>query len=176
MRSRWLLFLGLFLTSALSSLAMIDTLSVPELIRQSDLVILAEVERQTDVPALNMASDSGKISHATGAPQPLPQLETVVRPIRYFKGASPAGQRLTFVTLGAVSGKPWFEDEPRFPPVGRQVLLFLKHGKASFSPVNMIQGVWPIDQASGKPQGMGFGYSMEDIETEMKNQQVPARK
>ena len=170
MTCRSLLVLVLVLFAALPGRTMIETLPIPQLVRESELIVLGEVERQTDLPGLAPTGDEKKPTHATGAPRALPRVESVVKPVRVLKGKVQPGQQLTFVTLGAVSGQPWFEDEPRFPPVGRRVLLFLRNGKSGLEPVNLIQGVWPLDPSHQKLQGMGFGYSLEDIATEIRSQ------
>ena len=56
----------------------------------------------------------------------------------------------------------WMEDNVELPPVGSEVLLFLKQNeKGELKPVNSIQGVWPIHD--GKPVGAGHGITLEQI-------------
>lgn len=155
---RCLAFCFLIFFPALPGMAMIETLPIPELVRQAELILLGQVERQTDL-----------VPRQPGAVPASPRVETVVKPVQVLKGSTP-GPVLTFVTLGTIAGVPWFEDEPRFPPVGRRVFLFLRRGKQGLEPVNLLQGVWPIAPDGVVIQGMGFGLTIEEIAAEIRKQ------
>ena len=148
---------------------MIETLSIPELVRQAEVVVLGQIDRQKDLSPVSPSASNEKENRASGMAPVSPRMETVVKPVRVLKGSMPL-PTLTFVTLGTIAGVPWFEDEPRFPPVGRGVLLFLRRGKQGLESVNLLQGVWPIAPDGVLLQGMGFGHTIEQIETEILNQ------
>lgn len=145
--------------SALSAGAMIRTLPVDELVRTSECIVIAEVETVSSLGTSGPPTVHG-VTH----------LKNELRPIEVIKGSWPPDERIVIKTVRPEKG--WMEDNVELPPPGSRVLLFLeKDGRGDVRPVNGIQGVWPLRE--GRPAGMGFGKSIDDIREKVRAQQSP---
>ena len=149
------------LALALSSdpaLAMIRTLPLSELIERSDFIIIGRVTEQRKVAEVPKGPGSTEET-----------IENIILPQEILKSKWPKGKKMIFATHRAVrDGKQmWWEDELSFPERDSRVVLFVtreRGGKLVI--VNGIQGLWPLGE-DGKPLGMGFRYSIEDLKREI---------
>lgn len=138
--------------------ARIRTLQLPELIVQSDIIVmgrLAEKKRIATTPK------GGGSTEET--------IENIILPQRILKGKWPKGKPMSFTTHRSVrNGKQvWREDELSFPEKGSGVVLFVNRDqRGKLWIVNGIQGLWPLGE-DGKPRGMGLRYSIEDLKREI---------
>lgn len=131
--------------------AMIITLPIQELVKKSDLILIAKVEQQTEIEV-----DKNQIS----------TIKNVILPEKILKGSWNIKEPLTIFTkkCGEPGSIGWLEDQPELPPKGSKVLLFLyKADDGTYQPVNLVQGVWPINN-DGKLLGMGYGYTLKQIQ------------
>jgi len=145
---RLVLALTLCVVFAAAGSAKIRALSVSDLVAAARLIVIAEVVAVTE--------DAGK-------PDGLP-IRNELKVLRTLKGTCDASQPLTLHTRYK-PGQRLREDSIVFPDAGRRVLLFLKSNFAGrLIPVNGIQGLWPLETGTDKPEGMGFRYSIGDIE------------
>ncbi len=125
--------------------AKIPVLSLEKLVRQADVICIAETERKELLP-----DDQGRV--------------TVVR--NHLKLTSCL--KGTAATAVVVTKKRRREDNLTVPAKG-PMLLFLKRGNDDlYYPVNSIQGVWPLDK--GSPQGMGLGITVQQVIDEIYRQ------
>ena len=153
-----LLFVLALALSSEPTLAMIRTLPLSELIGRSDFIIIGRVTEQRKVA--EVSKDSGSVEET---------VENIVLPQEILKSKWPKGKTMIFTTYRAVrDGKQmWREDELSFPEKGSGVVLFVSRGNGGkFVIVNGIQGLWPLGE-DGKPTGMGFRYSIEDLKREI---------
>jgi len=68
------------------------------------------------------------------------------------------------IVINTFKAAHWIEDNVELPLPGSRVFLFLnKNEKGEFSPVNGIQGVWPMQ--GDKFLGMGTRYKLDGIRT-----------
>lgn len=133
---------------------MIFTLTLLELVKQSEFILVATVEKVRVV-------GTGR----TGGGLPLVDLENELAPVESLKGAWPSGRALVLATFKPEKG--WLEDNVEIPPVGSRVLLFLMKGRDhGLVPVNGIQGVWPMD--GDTLLGMGFTRTLADVRVGVK--------
>ncbi|HOT27427.1 MAG TPA: hypothetical protein PLU72_04490 [Candidatus Ozemobacteraceae bacterium] len=154
-RSSFLLILFL-IGVTVAGQAMIATLKLPDLVRQSEIIALATVVSSTETE-----TDREQIS----------TFRNELKPDKILKGFWKPGT--PFVVMTRQCGKPgqigWIEDQPQFPDKGTQCLVFLKRVDVDkLEIVNLVQGVWPI--VGGKPTGMGLGYAISQIEELVKQQ------
>ncbi len=146
------LLIGLLLLVGLSANAMIRTLPFPDLVKKAEVIVIVQVVDQ-------------KITEEAGAANP--KVHTEVEIERVLKGGLKAKDRLQFDTYG--TAKKAREDSPIFPEKGRKAVLFLVKGDGGrWLLVNGIQGLWPLQAETGKTLGMGFRYSVEQVEAEVK--------
>ncbi|MBI3038300.1 hypothetical protein HYY75_04490 [bacterium] len=130
---------------------MIQTLPFPELVTNSDVIVIAKV---TDI------TPAAKNDEKTF------ELRNILSIERILKGEWPADKPLEFITQD-FQGK-WREDEVAFPEKGERTILFLKRDdKGTLQLVNGIQSIWPLEKGSDKPLRMGFRYSLEQLEKEI---------
>ncbi|MBP7635425.1 hypothetical protein KBA41_14755 [Candidatus Ozemobacteraceae bacterium] len=157
MNARSLLLAILFFVAVtMASQAMISTLKLPDLIRQSEIIALVTVVSSTE-------TDTDKEQIST--------FRNELKPDKILKGFWKPGE--PFVVMTRQCGKPgqigWIEDQPQFPDKGNQCLVFLKRVDVDkLEIVNLVQGVWPI--IGGKPAGMGLGYAVSQIEDLVRQQ------
>ncbi|HOV86114.1 MAG TPA: hypothetical protein PLM79_07105 [Syntrophobacteraceae bacterium] len=136
----------------------IRTLPIPELIAQSDFIVVGrvgEVKKTGEVP-----KGGGRAEET---------LENTVLPKEVLKGRWPKGKPMHFTTRRLVhKGKRvWREDELTFPETGSGVLVFVKRDpEGRLRIVNGIQGLWPMGK-DGRPMGMGYGYTVEGLKREI---------
>lgn len=134
--------------------AMIVTMPFPDLVRESNVIVIARVSDKVPVPK--------------GAKE-FPQIKNVLTIERALKGKLQSSQPLEIMT--ADTKGEWMEDVLAFPDKGTRVVLFLARGKdGNLNVVNGIQGVWPLKDGTDKTLGMGFMYSIEQIKKEIQSQ------
>lgn len=147
-----------FLLPADPALARIRTLQLPELIDQSDIIVIGrvgEIVKKAEVPKGNGISEE--------------TLEVVVLPVTILKGKWQKAKPMKFLSHRSVRNgrQVWREDEISFPKKGSSVVLFLRRdNRGNLKIVNGIQGLWPLGK-DGKPLGMGFGYSVDELKNEI---------
>ncbi|RCK79427.1 MAG: hypothetical protein OZSIB_0067 [Candidatus Ozemobacter sibiricus] len=139
------------LVMGLSASAMIRTLPFPELVRQAEIIAIVTVTEQTQSPV------PGK---------DYPKVDTTVEVERVLKGALKEKDTLSFTSYG--TEEKYLEDSPIFPPKGKKAVLFLVEKDGQKVLLNGIQGLWPLEAGTNKTLGMGFRYSIEKIEEELK--------
>lgn len=129
---------------------MIRALTLPDLVKQSELIVLARVEKVAEI-----ARDAQGIS----------TVKNVLTTEKILKGSWDQREPLVIMTRqGAADGRIGsIEDQVEFPPKGFQVLLFLKKNVTrGWETVNLVQGIWPMKDR--KLLGMGFGTTFEQVE------------
>jgi hypothetical protein len=143
-----LLMIALLSMAPSAGSAMIRTLPVTDLVAAADVIAIAEVVA---------------ISRSPSRPGIAP-VRNELKVVRVLKGG--LGVARTFVMRTYFEpGERAREDSPVFPGVGRRVLLFLRTPAGMPPvPVNGIQGLWPLEQGTDKTLGMGFRYSIPEIE------------
>lgn len=137
---------------------MIRTLPLPQLIAQSDFIITGRVAGKRKIAEI--PKGPGSVEET---------VENIIVPQAILKGRWPRGKAMTFTTHRSVhNGKQvWREDALSFPEKGSGVVLFVRRGREGrLVIVNGIQGLWPLGE-NGKPTGMGFRYSIEDLKKEI---------
>jgi hypothetical protein len=156
--------MGIFLvvlTLVLSSdpaFARIRTLQLPELIVQSDIIVIGLVGDMKKIAEVPKGSGSAEET-----------IENIIIPQRILKGKWPKGKPMSFTTRRSVhNGKQvWREDALSFPERGSGVVLFISRDhQRGLRIVNGIQGLWPLGK-DGKPMGMGFSYTIEELKKEI---------
>ena len=150
--ARTSLLIAFLLLVGFSANAMIRTLPFPDLVKKAEVIIIVQVVDQ-------------KITEEAGVANP--KVHTEVEVERVLKGDLKAKDKLAFDTQG--TAKKAREDSPIFPEKGRKAVLFLVKGDGGqWLLVNGIQGLWPLQPETGKTLGMGFRYSVEQVEAEVK--------
>ena len=143
------LFTILVMFMAMPALSMIRTLPFPDLVKTSEVIVIATVAAQEVLPGEKIAKTTTSLT-----------VEKVL------KGEIKAEESLQFTTPGTKE-RP-VRDRPVFPGQGERVLLFLvKNDEGSWRLQNGIQGLWPLEAGSDKTLGMGFNYSIEKIQEEL---------
>jgi hypothetical protein len=133
--------------SALAT-ARIRTLPVSDLVATAQLIAIAEV-----------ASISEDATRSHGGP-----IRNELKVTRVLKGAYDTSKPLVLSTYYK-PGQRAREDSLVFPSAGRRVLLFLKFASGDrLVTVNGIQGLWPLEAGTDKTLGMGFRYSISEVE------------
>jgi len=141
---------AVLLTSVHQSDGMIRTLSVSELISNAEYIVIAEAYQITKTGD----TTKGKITI----------LRNELKVIESLKGTILPDESIVINTFKA---EHWIEDNVELPLPGSKVFLFLKKNqKGEFSPVNGIQGVWPM--LGDKLLGMGTRYKLDDIRAMIK--------
>jgi hypothetical protein len=145
-----ILFTAVLLAFTQISDGMIRTLPVSEMISNAEYIVIAEAYQITKT---GVTSES-KITI----------LRNELKVIESLKGAILPDEAIVINTFKAAH---WIEDNVELPLPGSRVFLFLKKNeKGEFSPVNGIQGVWPMQ--GDKFLGMGTRYKLDDIRTMIK--------
>jgi hypothetical protein len=130
------------------AMSKIKTLPLTELTASAELIVIAEV-----------VSISEDLARSLGAP-----IRNELRVTRVLKGSHDASRPLVLATHFKPGDKAR-EDSLVLPAQGRRVLLFLKAGPDKrLRTVNGIQGSWPLEPGTDKTLGMGFRYSVADVE------------
>lgn len=138
-----------FLVPLASANAKIRTLPLPDLVAAAEHIVIAEVVA---------------IAEDTVGPRVAP-VRNDLQVTRVLKGSFDASKSFVLRTYYK-PGQKAREDSVVLPAKGRSVLLFLRAARgAELVPVNGIQGVWPLEAGTGKTLGMGFRYSISEIET-----------
>ena len=119
--------LSVILSPARTS-AMIVTLPFPDLVRDSNVIVIARVSNKVPVPK--------------GAKE-FAQIKNILIVENVLKGKLQTSEPLELMTADT-KGK-WREDVLAFPETGSRAVLFLARGKdGNLNVVNGIQGVWPL--------------------------------
>ncbi len=148
------LLLALLLAGPLFS--MIRTLSIPDLVRQAEFIILAKV-----VQIKEISVDKAQVS----------TMKNVLQAEKVMKGNwSPKEPIVLLTTQCGTAGQiGWIEDSVEFPPKDSRVIVFLQKAKdGSLETVNLVQGIWPLE--GNKPLGMGLGTTISQLEEVIKSQ------
>ncbi len=132
------LFFSFF--SAISLNAMIRDISLDELVRRSDTIVVVEVLAVKTVGTL--PSGAQVVANLVSVNQPL-------------KGGVAIGERLKLKTRT-------IEDEA-FLKKGQKTLLFLRKVQNYYEVVSGIAGTWPIED-DGNLYGYGTGKKLSDVE------------
>ena len=149
-----LLLAGIFVCSLTTVWGMIETLPLADLVRRAELICIARVEQVSEVSV-----DKEQVS----------TMKNVLLSEKLLKGSWQAMEPIVVMTrqcgkYGAISS---LEDQIEFPPKGSRVVLFLKKAKdGSLEPINLLQGVWPLE--GQKPLGMGLGITLQQLEEVVK--------
>lgn len=133
---------------------MIQTLPLSDLVRQAELICIAKVVQVNEI-----AVDKDQIS----------TVKNVLLSEKLLKGSWQAMEPIVVMTRqsGKYGSIGSLEDQVEFPPKGSRVVLFLKKAKdGSLEPVNLLQGVWPLEDQ--KPLGMGLGITLQQLEEVVK--------
>lgn len=138
------IFLIVFLPNSMSK-AMIRDITLDELVKKSDVIVIADVLAIKEVGTL--PSGTTVIANLVEVDQPL-------------MGGAAIGERLKIKTWG-------IEDNPVFKK-GLRTLLFLRKVNNYYEVVSGIAGSWPIVD-DGKIAGYGTGKSLSDIEKAIEN-------
>lgn len=147
-RTSLLILLALFI--GMPVLSMIKTLPFPELVKTADAIIIVKVEAK-------------EVSQIPGAKYPETQNSLMIEKV--LKGELKANELFTLSTAGTTA-KPVL-DRPLFPEKGERVLLFLKKINSGWVIFNRVQGLWPLETGTEKTLGMGFNYSIKQVEEEL---------
>ena len=140
-----ILFTAVLFAFTLNSYGMIKTLPVSDLISKAEYIVIAEAYQITKTG--NTTNGKGTI------------LRNELKVIESLKGTILPDESIVINTFKA---EHWIEDNVELPLPGSRVFLFLeKNEKGEFSPVNGIQGVWPMK--GDKLLGMGTRYKLDDI-------------
>jgi hypothetical protein len=140
-----IVFTAVLFAFTLNSYGMIKTLPLSDLISKAEYIVIAEVYQITK---------TGYIPQSK-----LTILKNELKVIESLKGKLLPGESIAINTMKA---EHWMEDNVELPLPGSKVFLFLeKNEKGEFSPVNGIQGVWPMK--GEKLLGMGTRYKLDDI-------------
>ncbi len=126
--------------------AMIQTLSLTDLVAGSDLIVLASLKR---------SAETGK------TPEGLSTIENILVVAEVLKGGVKPGAELTVTTLGG------FEDEVVFAPRQKGVLFLKKAGEDRYEVNNLVQGWWPLGRDDA-PTGMGTGITLDEVKEAVK--------
>ena len=139
------------------SYAMIEELSLSDLVAMSDVVVVATLKNNK-----NLGPD----------PDGLMQIENILTIEECLKGGLDKGSEVLVDTLGG------WEDSVEFQQ-GKKALVFLnlKEGdKPRYDVTNYVQGHWPLDD-KGLPTGMGTDLTIDQVKVEIKkNLPKPAPK
>jgi len=129
--------------------AMIKSLSLEDLVKKSELIVIATVKSISEVP-----SDD----------KTLKSFNNTLSPEKIIKGEWAIESAIDIISVRPSDQAGWVEDLVEFPPVGDKVVLFLEKDKDNkWTLVNHIQGLWPIDSEDGAYLKMGFGVSESQL-------------
>jgi len=137
----------LALLVAISACAMIETLPFPQLVKSAEFILIAKV--------------------TATAPAKEGFIKNTLTVEKSLKGEWATDEPLELTAADAK--KMAFEDMITLPEGNQRILLFLKKGTdGSLLFVNGIQGVWPLEEKTDRTLGMGFKYSLAQVEAEVK--------
>ncbi len=125
--------------------AMIETLSLEQLVQGADIVVTGTIKG---------IKSAGKLPEG---PEVLACLFEVGE---ILKGEVKVGDSLKIKNYRGIEDMPDFKEGSRY-------VLFLKKVESHFEVFNSIQGSWPID-TDGKFLGMGHGQTLAQIKTALK--------
>jgi hypothetical protein len=132
---------------ATPSFSMIRTMTLDELVSNSDYVVIGEL-RRIEVEATESPRSDG-----------MQDVSNEVLVTESLKGAWPSDRSMVFRTIKT---RHWVEDRVEFPPVGTRMLLFVKKAESGrLQLTNRVQGLWPLQ--GDKPSRMGTGKTIAEI-------------
>jgi len=120
--------------------AMISTLSLEELVIESDFIIEASVKKQNPLPDEQMSGPY--------------EVFTTLVVHRSLKGTLVAEEEITVLTYAGISGAVRFPEDSRF------IVFVVRHG-SDYHVVNGLQGLWEIWPKDNSFMGMGTGVTAE---------------
>lgn len=135
--------------------AMIVTLSLDELVENSELIVTARV---TNIETLEKTAENARLF--ADLPDEISLVNNQFEIKEFFKGTLPNDEKLTIRT------QTGFEDATSFTKESNY-LLFLKRYEDRYIVVNAPQGCWPIEE-NGKFSGMGHDSTMEQVKAAIK--------
>ncbi|MBF0543888.1 MAG: hypothetical protein HQM08_05630 [Candidatus Riflebacteria bacterium] len=133
--------------STTGGFAMIVTMSLDDLVINSDLIAIGKLEKSTE---------------GTGQTGGFKNMTNLLSLSEVIKGEEKKMKDVSVDTLAD------FEDEAKLPSDGIFMIFLKKGNEGKFLPTNGIQSCWPISDE--KLFGMGHGYTIDQIrETVKKN-------
>jgi hypothetical protein len=133
-------FLLVFALVSVGGLAMIETLTLDQMVKGSEIIVLAEVEGVKEV---------GKTPEGIGVVANLLNVKSSM------KGNCKVGEKIKVKTYSQI------EDAAQFKK-GETFVVFLNQKDKHMEVFNGVQGVWPVD-ADGKIGGMGTGKTLDQV-------------
>ena len=134
--------------------ARLKTLTISELVKSAEAIAVIKIDARE-----NIVEGERKVAKTKNS----------LTVEKVLKGALAQDEKLAINTPGAIGNVP--EDRPEFQNAGNRALVFLKKREnGKWGIVNGLQGVWPLAPGSDKTLGMGFNYSLEQIEKELATQ------
>lgn len=145
------LLIVLVLLLGMPVFAMIRTIPFPDLVKTAEAILIARIDTQ------DVLTVPGKDT---------PQTKTSLIVEKVFKGSLKENDSLQFTNPGTREHPVL--DRPVFPVKGERVLLYLvKNDEGVWRLHNGVQGMWPLETGTDKTLGMGFNYSIKQIEEEL---------
>ncbi len=133
-------FLLVFALVSVGGLAMIETLTLDQMVQGSKVIVLVEVEGTKEVGL---------------TPEGVGIVANLLSVKNSFKGSAKVGDKLKVKTYSRV------EDAPQFKK-GETFLVFLNPKEKHMEVFNGVQGSWPVD-ADGNIGGMGKGKTLDQV-------------
>ena len=127
--------------------AMIETISLEELIKQSEIIAVATLKVVNKHPK----DLDGWV-----------RIDNTIVLEQILKGSVGVNEEVVIETLEGLEDMPVFEPRKKF-------LVFLQKDASShkFLTTNLIQGCWPLEP-NGEPLGMGTGITRKKLEATIK--------
>lgn len=147
MKKLWLVLL--FMTFTMGAYSMIETLSLEQLVAESDAVIVATVQSVQKTGTSPEGFDDLEI------------LANLVEASEVHKGQVSVGDKLEISTIANM------EDSAEFVE-GQKYFLFLNKADDKFQVCNEVQGCWPIDD-NGQFSGMGCDVTLKMVKEAISN-------
>ncbi|MBF0545803.1 MAG: hypothetical protein HQM08_15275 [Candidatus Riflebacteria bacterium] len=121
--------------------AMIQTLSVDELVKMADLIAIAKLK---------------EIKPTDKSPEGFQKLENTIVLEEILKGEEKKGDERTFITFSGL------EDNPTIASDGLFLIFLTKTASQTWDLTNLIQGYWPFLK-DGRLGGMGLRYNLDIV-------------
>ncbi len=135
----------------LGGYAMIETLSLENLVRGADTIVLADID---------------KVKPVGVSEEKLEVIANLVRVHEPLKGGVAVGEALKIKTFRGIEDSVIFTE-------GARVLLFLKKNDNHFTIFNGPQGCWKMEK-DGTFSGMGHGTTLEQVKEAIAAPAAPA--
>lgn len=140
MRRTVLFMFLLFITTGVS--AMIQTMSLEQLVHTSDLVFIGHISG---------IKSTGKL------PEGPEVMANLAEATQILKGEIKVGDKIKIKTYSGVTDNTVFVE-------GQKYLLFLQKNDNHYEVVNGVQGAWPVER-DGTFSGMGHGKKLEQVKS-----------